>query len=156
MEDQNTGASSENGSQSAISLQKIYLKDCSFESPHTPAIFGEQWQPEITLNMHTNTSQLSEDVHEVVLHTTLEAKLGEKTAFLIEIEQAGIFQIAGQDEAQVKAALASRCPEMLYPYVRELISSIALNGGYPQLLLQPMNFDELYAKSDAEQAAAAG
>lgn len=155
MEDQNTaGTTAATTPGGAFSLQKIYLKDFSFESPHAPNVFSEPWQPEISLNMHTNTSMLTENVHEVVLHATLEAKLEDKVAFLIEIEQAGIFQIEGQSDDELKAMLASRCPEMLYPYVRELVSSMALNGGFPQILLQPMNFDQLYAQADAEQAAA--
>lgn len=153
MENDTSAATGETG-KSPLALQKIFLKDCSFESPNAPAIYSEPWQPQISLNMHTNTALLAENVHEVVLHATVEAKLGDKTAFLIEVEQAGIFQLEIEDDDALKAALAARCPEMLYPYVRELVASMALKGGFPQILLQPMNFEELYARAGAGQSAA--
>jgi len=144
-----TAASEANGKIRNFALQKIYLKDCSFESPNAPAIYGEQWNPNIQLNMHTTSSTVGENAHEVVLHTTLEAKLGDKVALLIEVQQAGIFQIEDVSEDELKSLLACRCAEMLYPFSRQIISELATQGGFPQLLLQPMDFEELFAQADA-------
>ena len=143
-------AAAEAGEQTRkFALQKIYLKDCSFESPNAPAIFAEQWNPSIQLNMHTNSSVVAENAHEVVLHTTLEAKLGDKIALLIEVQQAGIFQIVDASEDELKSLLACRCAEILYPYSRQVVSELATQGGFPQLLLQPMDFEDLFAQADA-------
>ncbi len=149
MTDKKKAATKDEGKIRNFALQKIYLKDCSFESPNAPAIYGEQWNPNIQLNMHTSSSSVGDDAHEVVLHTTLEAKLGDKVALLIEVQQAGIFQIVDASEEELKTLLACRCAEMLYPFSRQIISELATLGGFPQLLLQPMDFEELFAQADA-------
>lgn len=149
MSKKSTAAAQTSGPTRTFALQKIYLKDCSFESPNAPAIFAEQWNPGIQLNMHTTSSVVAENAHEVVLHTTLEAKLGDKVALLIEVQQAGIFQIVDASEEELKSLLACRCAEILYPFSRLVISDLATQGGFPQLLLQPMDFEELFAQADA-------
>ena len=149
MSKKSTAAAPTNGPTRTFALQKIYLKDCSFESPNAPAIFAEQWNPGIQLNMHTTSSVVAENAHEVVLHTTLEAKLGDKVALLFEVQQAGIFQIVDASEEELKSLLACRCAEILYPFSRLVISDLATQGGFPQLLLQPMDFEELFAQADA-------
>ena len=149
MSKKSTEATQTSGPTRTFALQKIYLKDCSFESPNAPAIFAEQWNPGIQLNMHTTSSLVAENAHEVVLHTTLEAKLGDKVALLIEVQQAGIFQIVDASEEELKSLLACRCAEILYPFSRQVISDLATQGGFPQLLLQPMDFEELFAQADA-------
>jgi preprotein translocase subunit SecB len=153
MTKQNTGAVESDRQKKPIALQKIYLKDCSFESPNSPAVFTEQWSPTVQLNMQSSSSLVGENTHEVVLRTTLEAKLGDKTALLVEVVQAGIFEIRTESEEERKSWLAVRCPEILYPYSRQVISDLATQGGFPQLLLQPMNFEELFARTDAAKTA---
>lgn len=155
MTKKSAAAKKANGKIRAFALQKIYLKDCSFESPNAPAIYGEQWNPKIQLNMHTTSSVVSENSHEVVLHITLEAKLGDKIALLIEVQQAGIFQIVDASEDELKSLLACRCAEMLYPFSRQIISDLATQGGFPQLLLQPMDFEDLFAQANAADQAEA-
>lgn len=155
MTKKSAAAKKANGKIRTFALQKIYLKDCSFESPNAPAIYGEQWNPKIQLNMHTTSSVVSENSHEVVLHITLEAKLGDKIALLIEVQQAGIFQIVDASEDELKSLLACRCAEMLYPFSRQIISDLATQGGFPQLLLQPMDFEDLFAQANAADQAEA-
>ena len=155
MTKKSAAAKKANGKIRTFALQKIYLKDCSFESPNAPAIYSEQWNPKIQLNMHTTSSVVGENSHEVVLHITLEAKLGDKIALLIEVQQAGIFQIVDASEDELKSLLACRCAEMLYPFSRQIISDLATQGGFPQLLLQPMDFEDLFAQANAADQAEA-
>lgn len=134
-----------------ISIQKIYLKDFSFESPQTPQIFtAGKWDPKTNLNLRSTHSAGSGDHHEVVLTITVETKHEDKTLFLIELQQAGLFYIAGYSEQEFSAVVGSFCPNVLFPYAREAIAAIVSKGGFPELLLQPINFDALYAQSRAE------
>ena len=125
-------------------IQKIYIKDVSFETPNSPEIFREQWQPDINLQLNNNTKSVEENIHEVILTLTVTAKIGEKTAFLIEVQQAGIFNIKGYSEQEMGAMAGAYCPNILFPYARETISDMVTRGGFPQLLLAPINFDALY------------
>ena len=125
-------------------IQKVYIKDVSFETPNSPEIFKEQWQPDINLQLNNNTKSLDDSIHEVVLTLTVTAKIGEKTAFLIEVQQAGIFNIKGYSEQEMGAMAGAYCPNILFPYARETISDLVTRGGFPQLLLAPINFDALY------------
>ena len=152
-QDQATGATGQDPNTPLLVLQKMYIKDCSFEAPNSPGVFQGKWEPQIVLNLNTTTSKLAPDTQEIVLAITLEAKIGESTAFLIELEQAGIFTIRNFPADQLKPLIAKRCPSMLYPYVRETVSDLVTKGGFPQLLLQPMDFDELYSKANVEQQA---
>lgn len=127
-------------------LQKIYTKDISFETPNSPDIFTEKWEPEVNIELHSSAKPLSDDVHEVVLTVTVTAKLGEKTAYLVEIHQAGVFTITGFAENERAHMVGSFCPNILFPYAREVISDVVAKGGFPQLLLAPVNFDALYAQ----------
>ncbi len=129
-----------------FAIQKIYTKDISFETPHSPDIFREQWQPQINVDLNTKGTTLEEGVYEVVLALTVTAKLEEKTAFLVEIQQAGIFTIKGINETDLPVMLGSFCPNILFPYAREVISDLVTKGGFPQLLLAPVNFDALFAQ----------
>jgi preprotein translocase subunit SecB len=134
-----------------ITIQKIYLKDFSFESPQTPQVFTEgKWNPKTNLNLRSTHSTGSGDLHEVVLTITVETKHEDRTLFLIELQQAGLFQIAGYNEQEFAAVVGSFCPNLLFPYAREAISGIVSRGGFPELLLQPINFDALYAQTRAE------
>lgn len=139
-----------------IAIQKIYLKDFSFESPQSPQVFTEgKWDPKTNLNLRSTHSAHAGDHHEVVLTVTVETKHEDKTLFLIELQQAGFFYISGYNEEEFAAVVGSFCPNVLFPYAREAIAGIVSKGGFPELLLQPINFDALYAQSRAEQAKAA-
>lgn len=139
-----------------FSIQRIYVKDTSFEAPNLPELFREaqDWRPEINMDLNTSSSVLEEGVHEVVLSLTVTAKLGEKTAFLVEIQQAGIFQANGLDNDQLGHTLGAYCPNILYPYAREAVSSLTARGGFPPLHLAPVNFDALYAQHLQQRAGA--
>lgn len=134
-----------------FSIQRIYVKDVSFETPHAPEIFREEWKPEVNVDLQTKTNRLEDTIYEVVLHLTVTVKMGEKVAFLVEVHQAGIFTLKGFPQEQLAHALGSMCPNILYPYARETISDIVIRGGFPQLLLAPVNFDALYLQHLEQQ-----
>lgn len=136
-------------------IQRIYAKDVSFESPNSPAIFAQEWEPETNLQLNTNVNPLDNDNYEVELIITVTVKSGGKTAFLVEVNQAGVFYITGYDNDYKSHLLASYCPTSLFPYSREAISSLVSKGGFPELHLSPINFDALYAQRMEEQQAAA-
>lgn len=130
--------------QQQFEIQKIYLKDVSLEIPNAPNIFTEQWKPDINLQINTASSQISENVYESVLTLTVTAKLGEKTAYLAEIQQAGIFTIKGFPNEQLGPMMGAFCPNILFSFGREAIASLVQKSGFPPLLLNPVNFDALY------------
>jgi len=134
-----------------IAIQKIYVKDFSFESPCAPEVFSKaDWSPKTNLNLRSSHSVGSENLHEVILTLTIEAKDEEKTVFLIELHQAGLFHISGYNEDEFKALVGSFCPNILFPYARETIASTVVKGGFPEFVLQPINFDALYAHGLAQ------
>jgi preprotein translocase subunit SecB len=137
-------------------LQKIYIKDLSFESPKAPGVFTTSVQPQTQLNIRSSAQDLGQGMQEITLTLTLEAKDKDATLFLIEIAQAGIFFIQGYSAEEHAMLTGSFCPQTLYPYAREAISDIVGRGGFPQLLLQPINFDALYAQAVQERAARNG
>lgn len=135
-------------------LQKIYVKDVSFEIPGAPQIFQEDGQVEIKMNLAQKVENLSDGVHEVCLTVTVTASLGEKTAYLVEVQQAGIFSISGLDEQSTHAAMNTLCPHTLFPYARRVVTDLVAEGGFPPLVLQPINFDQIYAQRMQEAAQA--
>jgi preprotein translocase subunit SecB len=136
-----------------ISISKVYLKDFSFESPQAPAVFrGADWKPQTNLNLRSAHNDIEENLHEVVLTLTVDAKDGDTTLFLVEIQQAGIFEIAGYEQEELSAIVGSFCPNILFPYAREAIASIIQKGGFPEFVLQPINFDALYMQSRQQAA----
>jgi preprotein translocase subunit SecB len=141
-----------------FAIQRLYVKDISFETPHSPQIFTEQWEPKVEFNLSSNAQPLQDNLFEVVLSVTVTVTLGEKTAYLIEAGQAGIFTIAGMSEQEMGPMLGSFCPNILFPYVREVISDLVAKSGFPPMLLAPVNFDALYAQHlqqmQAQQASA--
>ena len=155
MADNDTQQNSGDSQQQQFAIQKIYTRDISFESPNSPAIFTEQLQPQISLELNSNGKRIAEDIYEVILSLTVTVKHEEKTAYLIEVQQSGIFNIKGFNRDDLGHMLGSFCPEMLFPYAREVVSDLATRGGFPQLLLAPVNFDALYAKHLADQQQAA-
>ena len=137
-------------------IQKIYTKDISFETPSSPEVFREEWKPELDLQLTNEYKQLDDNNHDVTLVATVTAKLGDKTAFLIEVKQSGIFSLIGYSNEEIAPLIGNHCPTILFPYIREVISDIVLKGGFPQLVLAPVNFDALYMNQveQAKQAAA--
>lgn len=154
-EEQIQGTSTEEQQQAQFQLQKLYVKDVSFELPNAPQIFQEDGQVEIKLNLAQKVEDLAEGVHEVVLTVTVTATSGEKTAYLAEVQQAGIFAIIGLPEQGRHAALNTLCPSTLFPYARRLITDLVAEGGFPPLVLQPINFDQIYAQRMQEAQAQA-
>ena len=138
-----------------LSIGKIYLKDFSFESPQAPGIFSQgDWKPTTDLNLRSSHTAINDEHHEIVLTITVEAKAEDKTLFLVELQQAGLFEIAGYEGEELGAIIGSFCPNILYPYARETIASLIQKGGFPEFVLQPINFDALYLQSKQQQAAA--
>ena len=127
-------------------IQRIYIKDSSYEAPNTPHTFVEDWKPEVQLNLETKSNRIQDNVHEVVLSVTATVSSNKKSAFLVEVHQAGIFAISGIPADQMHHMLGSFCPNILFPYAREAISDMVVRGGFPQLILAPVNFDALYAQ----------
>ena len=138
-------------SSSVLALQNVYLKDCSYESPNGPRIEGN-WNPQINLDLQTTSTALGPEVREVVLTGTVSAKHGEATIFLVEVKQAGLFVIRNLGEADLKRAVSTVCPGVLFPYARAAVSQLVSQGGFPQFLLPPVNFDALYAANQAQPA----
>jgi preprotein translocase subunit SecB len=139
----------------SISITKIYVKDFSFESPKAPDVFrSSEWSPQTDLNLRsTHKAVEGEDsLHEVVLTITVDAKEGDSTLFLVEIQQAGLFHITNYEEEEFKAIVGSFCPNVLFPYAREAIANCVSKGGFPEFLLQPINFDALYMQSQKQAA----
>ena len=137
-------------------LQKIYIKDLSFESPKAPEVFTTNAAPQTQLNIRSAAREVAPDTQEVTLTLTVEAKGEDNTLFLIELVQAGVFLIQGYTEEEQQMLTGSYCPGSLYPFAREAIADIVARGGFPQLLLQPINFDALYAQAVRERAAGNG
>jgi preprotein translocase subunit SecB len=149
-------ADNENAAEKHLSITKIYLKDTSFESPQSPAIFRQgEWKPQTNLNLRSAHHPTEGDHHEIVLTITIEAKENDKTCFLIELQQAGLFEISGYEGAELEAIVGSFCPNILFPYARESIAALVQKGGFPEFVLQPINFDALYMQSKQQQMAAA-
>lgn len=144
-ENQANGAAAPQQQAPQFNIQRIYTKDISFETPNSPAIFQKEWKPEIKLDLDTRTNKMGESIYEVVLAVTVTATMGEETAFLCEVQQAGIFSIGEMPEANVAHTLGSFCPNMLFPYARETVSSLVSRGTFPQLNLAPVNFDAIFA-----------
>lgn len=143
-----------------VLLQKIYVKDASLEVPQAPQVFTRPWQPTLDVQVNTEAKGLEADSVQVVLSITVTAKLGDDVAFLVEAHQAGVFTVRGFTQREEQAAVvAAYCPNLLFPFARETIADLVQRAGFPQLLLQPINFDALYLehlqRQRAEQAAAA-
>ena len=132
-------------------MQRIYTKDLSFESPATPAVFRKQWQPKVSVDLNTkNTSIDTEGNFEVVLSITITAKIDDDTAFLIEVQQAGIFFIKGFEGEELRRILATAAPNVLFPYARETIDGLCVKGAFPAIMLAPVNFEAVYHQAMAQ------
>jgi len=146
------GAEDPNGPQ--LALQAVYLKDCSYEAPNGPRVDGA-WNPQINLDLHTAVNPLGTDLREIVLTVTVSAKQNDATLFLVEVKQAGAFVMRNMSEDDARRAIGSVCPNVLFPYARAAVSQLIAQGGFPQFLLPPVNFDALFARSLMEQQPAA-
>ena len=138
--------------QNRFGIQKLYIKDVSFESPVSPEVFRKQWKPDIKMEMNAANAKIDEHLFEVVLTITITANLEEETAFLVEVQQAGIFEIQSNSEEEMKRALGSFCPNILFPYARETIDNLVTRGGFPPLMLAPVNFDVLFLQAQQNAA----
>ncbi|WP_346828667.1 protein-export chaperone SecB [Pseudomonas abietaniphila] len=146
MTDQTNNGATSNEEAPQFSLQRIYVRDLSFEAPKSPAIFRQEWTPSVSLDLNTRQKQLENDFYEVVLTLSVEVKNGEEIAFIAEVQQAGIFLIKGLDASSMSHTLGAFCPNILFPYARETIDSLVVRGSFPALMLAPVNFDALYAQ----------
>jgi preprotein translocase subunit SecB len=139
-----------------VTLQSVYLKDCSYESPNGPRLPNNQsWDPKFQLNMNTSTEELGPDVREVLLTVTVEAKQNDVTLYLVEVKQGGVFTIQGASSEDLKRLIGSFCPTVLFPYAREVMSDLIIKGGFPNFVLPLVNFDALFAQA-AQQPPQAG
>ena len=138
-------------SEAQFMIQRVYIKNLSFETTNTPAIFQQKWDPELSLDLNTQHTKLDEGVYEVSLTVTATVKNQGTTAFLVEVQQAGIFTIQGPQPEQLDHLLGSFCPNILFPFAREAITSEVIRGSFPQLVLAPINFDALYAQQQEEK-----
>lgn len=135
-----------------FSIQKIYTKDISFETPHSPGIFSTEWDPVVNMQLSSDSLKINEELTEVVLTVTITTKLGDKTAYLVEIHIAGVFLIKEFPQEMIDHMAATVCPNILFPFAREIVSDLVTRGGFPQLLLTPVNFEALYAQQQKEIA----
>lgn len=141
------------GQEQQFAVQRIYIKDLSFEAPLGAKAFTKQWQPQVQVDLNTNADRIEGDHFEAVLKITITAKIGEETAFLIELHQAGAFLIKGLEGEQLRRVLMIVCPNILFPYAREAIDAAASRGSFPPLMLQPVNFEALYLQAQQQQNA---
>lgn len=141
------------GAEAQFAIQKVYVKDLSFETPHSPDVFKQEWKPAVDMHMTNEAKAFGENLYEVVLSVTLTVKTDEKTAYLIEVNQAGIFFINKIPKDIIERMLATVCPNILFPFAREAVSDVITRGGFPQLLLAPVNFDALYVQQQQQAAA---
>lgn len=140
-----------------FTVEKIYVKDVSFEAPRTPQAFGEQGQPQLQMNLNQRVNRIADSAFEVVLGINLTCKLpDDKTVYLVEVQQAGVFNLSGFDDQSLDAMLGTHCPTILYPYARQTIGDLIQAGGFAPFLLQPINFEALYAEGLRQRAAQAG
>jgi len=156
MSEENQAAENTQAATQNLAIQKIYTKDISFESPNSPFGFQDEWKPEVSVDINTDGQTLENNNFEVILKVTITAKNNDKTAFLVEVQQAGVFQLTGFDDEQQAFILGSYCPGTLFPYARQVISNLVTDGGYPPVILAPVNFEALYQehlkqKQDGQQ-----
>jgi preprotein translocase subunit SecB len=154
MENQTAPAANEQNGP-VLAIQSVYLKDCSYEAPKGPRLEGN-WNPQISLDINTTATVVSPETNEVVLTVTVGAKQGEATAFLVEVKQAGLFMMRGLTPEDTRRAIGTVCPNVLFPYARVAVSNLVTQGGFPNFVLPPVDFNELFARGLAQQQAQAG
>jgi preprotein translocase subunit SecB len=147
MTDQAAASENAQAQNAGFSLQRIYLKDLSFESPRSPQVFQANWKPQVHMDLNTGNAKVGDDLYEVVLTITLTAKQDDETALVVEIKQAGLFAIQGLEGQRLAHALGAFCPNILFPYARETIDSVVGKGSLPPFMLAPVNFDAIFAEA---------
>jgi preprotein translocase subunit SecB len=152
MAENNTAANGAAAPEATLTIQKLYVKDSSFEVPNAPQIFQEQAQPQVQLNLSQKVANFAENLYEVVLTVTVTCKVGDKTAYLAEVQQAGVFGLVGFPPNDLQQVLATYCPHTLYPYARQAIGNMILDGGFPPFNLQPINFEQMYIEQARRRA----
>lgn len=151
MADEQAAATTQEAPQQGFDIQRIYLKDLSFEAPNSPMVFTQQVQLETGVELNTSSRKIADNLFEVELVVTVTAKAEDKTAYLVEVKQAGVFAAVGYSEEQMAHLLGSYCPNILYPFIREVVSDQTTKGGFPPMLLSPINFDALFAQHMQER-----
>ncbi len=139
----------------SLAIERVYLRDVSFESPKAPNVFAGEWKPNVQLDINTRGARLDDTRHEVVLTLTIEARQGDEVAMIVELQQAGIFRLEGMDDDLTTQVIATACPAALFPYARETIDSLVVKGTFPPLMLAPINFDALFREAQRQAAAKA-
>lgn len=140
-----------------VIMQKFFLRDCSVEVPDAPLVFTREWKPQMDVQLNTDVQNVAEKTHQVTLAVTVTAKLDDKVAYLVEVQQSGIFVVQGfEREEEHRAVLGAYCPNVLFPYAREVVSDLTSKAGFPQFLLQPVNFDALFQEHMKQQVAGGG
>ena len=147
------GAAAPEATGPVFTVEKVYAKDVSFEVPGAPAVFNEQTQPQLQMNLQQGVQRLIDSAYDVVLGINLTCTIGDKSIYVAEVKQAGVFGLAGFDAAALDGMLGVHCPTVLYPYARQLISDLIQAGGFPPFFLQPINFEALYAEGLRQRAA---
>jgi preprotein translocase subunit SecB len=153
MTEETTAAAEAPAQEAKFAIQRIYLKDLSFETPQGPAAFDKQWQPKVSQDLSTKSVKLGDNLYEVALRLTITVSDGEDTIYLIEVEQGGIFNIEGLTDQQLTHVINTNCPNLLFPYARETIDNVLTKGSFPALMIPPINFEALFANA-VQQAAA--
>jgi preprotein translocase subunit SecB len=154
MENETAPAANEAANGPMLTVQTVYLKDCSYEAPKGPRIDGN-WSPQISLDINTTANVVAPELHEVVITVTVGAKQGEVTAFLVEVKQAGLFVMRGLTPDDLRRAIGTICPNVLFPYARVAVSQLVTQGGFPNFVLPPVDFDQMYARGVAQAQAKA-
>lgn len=151
-ENQTNGPGAADAGQRRFAVQRIYVKDLSFEAPNAPQCFlPNQGETETQMNLRSDNRAVGENVHEVVLHISIHARIADKTMFLLELDQCGVFEVSGCSDEEKKVLLGNGAASILFPYAREAVTSLVGRGGFPPLVLQPINFDALAAQSAQSQ-----
>jgi preprotein translocase subunit SecB len=149
MENQTAPAANQGQNGPVLAVQSVYLKDCSYEAPKGPRVDGN-WNPQVSLDINTSANTIGPELSEVVLTVTVGAKQGESTAFLVEVKQAGLFVMRGLSADEQRRAIGTVCPNLLFPYARVAVSQLVIQGGFPNFVLPPVDFDQLFARSVAQ------
>ena len=152
MAQEDNNAAQEQAQQPGFSIEKIYVKDASLEIPHAPQIFTERTQPQVGIELSNFAQQVEENIFEVAIKVTVTSKIADKTVYLVEVTQAGIFQISGVPEENMELIVGITCPNILFPYAREAVSNLVVRAGFQPVLLNPINFEALFAQQKQQQA----
>ncbi len=152
MAQEDNNAAQEQAQQPGFGIEKIYVKDVSLEIPHAPQIFTDRTQPQVSIELGNFAQQIEENVFEVAIKVTVTSKIADKTVFLVEVTQAGIFQISNVPAENIELIVGITCPNILFPYARESVSDLVVRAGFQPVLLNPINFEALFAQQKQQQA----